>query len=52
VFHVVKTEFRLLSVDPLGKAIVPPVVSEIDAIDPLPPFALNEIAGFELSGVV
>jgi hypothetical protein len=48
----VKTEFRLLSVEPLGKTIVAPVVSEIEAIDPLPPFALNEIAGFELSGVV
>ncbi|CAB4577912.1 unannotated protein [freshwater metagenome] len=47
-----KTEFLLLSPEPLGKAIVPPVVSEIDAMDPLPPFALNEIAGFELSGVV
>jgi hypothetical protein len=52
MFHVEKTEFLFVSVDPLGKAIVPPVVSEIDAIDPLPPFALNETAGFELSGVV
>jgi hypothetical protein len=52
VFHVEKTEFLFVSVEPLGKAIVAPVVSEIDAIDPLPPFVLNEIAGFELSGVV
>jgi hypothetical protein len=52
VFHVVKTEFRLVKVDPLGKVIVPPAVSEIDAIDPLPPFALKLRRGFELIGVV
>jgi hypothetical protein len=52
VFQAVNAEFRLLKVDPLGKVIVAPAVSEIAATDPVPPFALNLRRGFALIGVV
>jgi hypothetical protein len=52
VFHVEKTEFLFVNVEPLGKRIVPPALSEIDAMDPVPPFALNLRRGFALMGVV
>jgi hypothetical protein len=52
VFQLVNAEFLLLKVEPLGKAIVAPGVSDLAGTVPDPPFALKESVGFELSGVV
>jgi hypothetical protein len=52
VFQPTTAEFLLVKPVPAGKVIVAPAVSEIEAMDPLPPFALNLRRGFELIGVV
>jgi hypothetical protein len=52
VFQPVNAEFLLLKVEPFGKAIVTPGVSDLDGTVPDPPFALKESVGFELIGVV
>jgi hypothetical protein len=51
-FQPVNVEFLLLNPEPLGNVIVAPVVSEIPAIEPVPPFALKTTIGFGLIGVV
>ena len=52
VFQPANAEFLLVNPVSAGKVIVAPAVSEIEAMDPLPPFALNLRRGFELIGVV
>jgi hypothetical protein len=52
VFQPENAEFLLLKVEPFGKAIVTPGVSDLDGTVPDPPFALKESVGFELVGVV
>jgi hypothetical protein len=52
VFQPTTAEFLLVKPVPAGKVIVAPAVSEIAAIDPVPPFALKVRSGFALIGVV
>jgi hypothetical protein len=51
-FQPANVEFLLLSPEPPGKVITAPLVSDIAATDPVPPFALNLRRGFALIGVV